>query len=70
MINAYEVTLLGVNTKGQRQVLILSKHFFQEDQQLADYCRINGFGKMLKPNQTLIPENELSGFCVLNPDKL
>lgn len=70
MINAYEITLLSVNNQGQRQVQILKKHHFESDRQMADYARENGFGRMLKPNQALISESELSGFFVLNPEKI
>ena len=68
MINAYEVTLLGVNTKGQRHISIVRKHQFKDYQQLEDYSKANGFGGMLAPNQTII--SDLTGFCVLNPEKI
>lgn len=69
-MNVYEVTLLSVNSQGQRQVQILKKHHFESDRQMADYAKENGFGRMLKPNQALILQSELSDFFVLNPENL
>lgn len=70
MIIGYEVTVLGFNSQGQRQVSIIKKCQFKNNQQLADCIKKKGFGGMLAPKQTIISEKKLAGCCILNPDKL